>query len=423
MGVKAALLLLVSTLLMQGCDGDVEHYQSSWVHQALALQRQLDVNQPLHRATFIATHNSFNSTAYTTPQSYYDPNQVYSIGNQLRMDVRALELDVHSFYTYDVTTKSFYPELLLCHGTAQHIGCSPFDRPVGDGLEEIAAWLSEPDNTNEVLFIYIENHASQDDRFTLADLVMESLGDYLYLPEKQGCNAIPEDLSKADILAANKNIIIISDGCSGIALSQILFGGFENSEDSTGYPTVNLSELMPAPQCINNNVLFESSASFIRMQEDRTVLSNLVGAAGKKVTAAEVSNMIDCEINLLGMDKLSPHDGRLQAAIWSWAENEPVAASVFQCALHNSSGRFESESCYRTLRYACRDDASGEWFVSEDQGDWQQGQAVCGAMGLRFAVPFSGLDNGRLREAKQGLQEDDVWMHYRQQATGGWIAG
>ena len=132
--------------------------------------------------------------------------------------------------------------------------------------------------------------------------------------------------------------------------------------------------------------------------------------------------MIDCEINLLGLDKLSPYDGRLQAAVWSWAENEPAVESLNQCALHNSSGRFESESCDRTLRFACRDDVSGEWFVSQHQGDWQQGEAVCGAMGLRFAVPFSGLDNGRLQEVKHRLQED-IWMHYRQQATGVWIAG
>ena len=73
----------------------VDRLQRSWESLSLGLERALQINTPLKDATFLHTHNSYNSSKYTTAFSYLDPNQNETIYDQLRMGVRAIELDVH----------------------------------------------------------------------------------------------------------------------------------------------------------------------------------------------------------------------------------------------------------------------------------------------------------------------------------------
>src|SRR5206468_8727622 len=133
----------------------VAAYQRSWVHRALTLQRQLDERVPVIQTQIVHTHNSFNASAYglngTQPPSYYptltnqDPNQVYSLSDQLNMDVRFVELDLHWVPSPDGnrTTNGYW--VTLCHGDGQqapatgtwvHVGCTA-DRPAQDGFAEL----------------------------------------------------------------------------------------------------------------------------------------------------------------------------------------------------------------------------------------------------------------------------------------------
>lgn len=72
---------------------DVDNYQNSWIHRAHELQRELGNLTPLAQAPFLGTHNSYNSSVWSSPVRYVDPNQSRSLYDQLRMDVRALELE------------------------------------------------------------------------------------------------------------------------------------------------------------------------------------------------------------------------------------------------------------------------------------------------------------------------------------------
>src|SRR4029079_1460280 len=108
-------------------EAKVAAYERSWVHRALTLQRGLDQGVPLWKEQFVHTHNSFNASSYAVPTdgslpSYYpsltnqDPNQVYSMTDQLRMDVRALEIDLHwvpSPYGSRATNGYW---VTMCHG-------------------------------------------------------------------------------------------------------------------------------------------------------------------------------------------------------------------------------------------------------------------------------------------------------------------
>src|SRR5581483_978546 len=105
----------------------ISEYRKSWVHRALRLQSTLDRRVPLYEAQIPGTHNSFNASSYYVPINgkpvdYYptltnqDPNQVYSITDQLRMDVRGIEIDLHwvpSAYG-SVKTDGYWVD--VCHG-------------------------------------------------------------------------------------------------------------------------------------------------------------------------------------------------------------------------------------------------------------------------------------------------------------------
>ena len=75
----------------------VEAHAASPTAAAHDLQRRLQEDTPLRHATFVATHNSYNSYAYRPTPSRMDANQTYSLTDQLDMDVRRLELDVHTW--------------------------------------------------------------------------------------------------------------------------------------------------------------------------------------------------------------------------------------------------------------------------------------------------------------------------------------
>ena len=72
-------------------------YEKGAVHRALAFQQALGDDLPLRFAPWIGTHNSFNSSAQDPTLSQLDANQQLSMADQLRLDVRSLELDAHWF--------------------------------------------------------------------------------------------------------------------------------------------------------------------------------------------------------------------------------------------------------------------------------------------------------------------------------------
>ena len=125
---------------------------SKWLMRALALQRQIDLNAPIIQATFIGTHNSYNSESYRIPFiRYIDPNHTLSVYEQLEAGARSIELDAH-WYQGRYGKK----DILLCHGRPNHLGCSMFDRPFREGLLELREWMKA--HPQEILLIYIERH-------------------------------------------------------------------------------------------------------------------------------------------------------------------------------------------------------------------------------------------------------------------------
>ena len=115
----------------------------------LVFQYALGNDLPLRDAPWVGTHNSFNSIAEMgNTLSDTDSNQQLSLLDQLSIDVRSIELDVHSFTGRQV----------VCHarGADQgHAGCS-VEKDFATVLDEIGGWLRA--HRDQVLLLYLEDN-------------------------------------------------------------------------------------------------------------------------------------------------------------------------------------------------------------------------------------------------------------------------
>ncbi|MDG2049913.1 MAG: hypothetical protein P8M78_07100 [Myxococcota bacterium] len=388
------LSLILSAFVGTGlvrADG-IDDFNQGWIGQTLRAQRQLDLDIALADANWIGSHNSFNSGAYTTALSYLDPNQVDSIFNQLRIGARHIELDVH--WTPKFEGAFDYPNrLLLCHGTADHIGCSTSDRYLGEGLDEILAWLGLASSLGEVLILQIEDHMEGRHGEAYSQ-INDRLGAWIY--RSGGCQDIPSSLTKADVLNAGKRILVWgSGGCTG--------DGNWNGTVYTGLGAIS------------------------RVWEDSTVIGGIGGGAQTAISASDVMDYFANGMNVIALDQLNQNDPRLEAAIWSWAVSEPNDfGGAEDCAAQVSNGRWIDDQCLLQNHFACRHAGHGGWAVSPDAGRWIEGVAACGALGADyiFSVPASSQENQFLSQARAQAGQDRVWInHNDREVEGQWQSG
>lgn len=424
------IIFLLWTIVSMAFAGPTD----SWLANALQLQREIDINAPLNEATFIGTHNSYNSKAYQ--QSifrYFDPNQILSLKEQLEAGVRSIELDLHWSLT-----GNFSKEILLCHGYSNHLGCSLFDRPFSEGLAELRDWLAA--NPNEVVLLYLERFLDGHEPRMAAQLETY-LGKFIYKTSNisthkgTSCISLPPKLTKADILKAGKQLLIVSKLCNQNesyaetnlfpqAWTDYVFTGI-------GYIPTKCFDFIDAiitdykgyPDCTIKNV-FKTDAkhtSLWRIYEDRTKMSNLRSTL-KKILAKDVHELMHCDINWPALDMLKKNDERLAASIWSWAQAYPKKDNG-KCAAFEINKGIINLPCHHQLgAFACRNHDSRELKVISYLGAWQDGEIACQAIAGRqwhFAVPTNGRQLNHLRlilvaDLKQ------VWLNYAVNSDGHW---
>lgn len=389
-----------------------------WLRNVLNLQNKVDYQEPLATATFLMTHNSYNASAYRSAFAYIDPNQKLSIGQQLDAGVRSLELDVHRFFSMSGWPWQWKNRLLLCHGQDNHLGCSPYDRKLEAGIDEIKTWLDKSENQQEVIVVYIEDHI--DDRYSeLVSIITQRLGNKIYRPSVTGgCQGIPMHISKQTLLDAGKQVLLMgaSEVCgSNSGWDSWAFAGVWDRLN--GYPTGDI-ENVDGVQCDFTRAFYDRY--WVRFYEDRTLLSSLF-ADPDRIDDNAATWLQKCGANLIGFDKLVPTDTRLHASVWSWDTDQPSDTDASEnCALSQANARFHDQACTEVARYACRKPGSHEWFVTQTAGIWSEGGDTCqretnGA--FAFAVPTNGYDNEQLRIVKQQQAVERVWLNLHDQNT------
>jgi len=446
MGFLPKMSLIASLFLSGMVHADqnsvaVQAFKKTWVAKALKLQREMDVKLPLNQSTFLGTHNSENAISYQIPFiRYIDPNQILSIYDQLEMGMRSIEFDVHWYLG-----AHFRKDILLSHALSNHLGCSTQDRPVTEGLAELRDWLQQ--NPHEVVILYFDRGVALDGHEPrLASYLQDYLGEYIYKPtrvrERHGdaprCVSLPGTLSKADVLNAGKQLIIVTKDCDDnkahyeeldrykLNWNDYIFAGIGHVKNHlfTILDSTIGDDFTPYPDCSASTVFHDDPEHTVpwRIFEDRTMLSGII-SPNRKVLAADIKTMVDCGINWQTMDMLSVDDDRLAAAVWSWAPNFPVENQGQQCAMYKAGEGIENMACTTSLAaFACKNIAS-QFKAVASSGKWQDGEAICQAQAgtdWHFAMPLNGKQMLLFKQDAQVKQLQQVWLNYFEDESMSW---
>jgi hypothetical protein len=390
-------------------------YEASWTHRALGLQRELDADVSLLRSLIPHTHNSFNAAAYMPTLSGSDPNQAVSMRDQLRLDIRSIEIDVHWFPSATSGGADGGMAPIMCHGRTEggelrvHVGCT-VERHLRDGLAEVREWLqAQPATDPQLVLLYLENQLNGDPAaHNAATAAIEAqLGSFVLRPPAGGgCTPMPFAATRNQLLAGRSRVLIVGN-CDPNG------GAWNTWVHDRGQPTWDESGSDSDHVCQPQRY----GKEFVRRYEDSTWLSAMAGM-GSELTAEETGVLVRCGVNMPGFDQLRAKDARLRELVWSWAPDEPAASG--DCAAQNANARFVTSTCSTHLPYACVDGA-GTWRVTPRRGPWAAGDAACRRAfpGSSFGVPPNGMENARLRAAAPA---GNVWLDYAK-VKGDWRVG
>jgi hypothetical protein len=385
-------------------------FHGSWVDRALNLQYRLAGDVGLRNAPFIGTHNSYNSVAEMgVTSSTSDPNQQLSIAEQLNLDIRAIELDVH--WTVTPSTGQLAP--VVCHAFPNHFPCST-EKTLGPVLDEINGWLREPANSDQVLFLYLEDHLDNQTGYdAAAAIVRQKLGDILYTPSAGGgCQQLPLGLTRNQILAAGKRVVIVGNSPCGVGSDwpSLVFNWQDHLE-------TQLATFSDFPTCSDDYTRAQFNSFQIRYYEDARPTE--VGRS--RITPQVAGEMARCGVDLLGLDQLEPNDPRLTAQVWSWAKGEPGRGrcTVQTFRRGTLSTRWKTLACAKLRRPACR--RGEEWMLGAKPVPEKRGSPECRSNHAQFAVPRTGYEAQLLRRRMQGARVGQVWLGYVKRRAG-WAA-
>jgi hypothetical protein len=402
---------------------DVDAFERGWVHRALQLQARLDDDQPLRDALIPHTHNSFNAPQYGPSVTTLDPNQRVTMTDQMRMGIRALEIDLHWVLSPEALLHGGSPQgVTVCHGQTTdvggvpvHVGCS-LDRPLGPALAEVRRFLEARGNEREVILLYLQNEldGSRSAHASAVRTIERELGPLVARPSGAAagtCQDLPVERSRAELRAAGGRVVLVGN-CGPGAWSSWVFqrgDGWDERANTAGYPDL--------PGCEQDRVARGYDEHLIRVTEDSTWLS-AVSATPAPITPREVRSMVRCGVELIGLDRIGPADPRLAELVWSWAPNEPSTAGA--CALWRTDARFRAAGCGEVHRVACRLPSRG-WVVPDRSGAWGDGSSICAAVGATFDVPRSGWDDEQLRRVAGAGADGELWLALADAGAAGWM--
>jgi hypothetical protein len=368
----------------------VRRYRKTWLHRAASFQYGLVHALPLLRAQWLGTHNSFNSPAESPTLSHTDSNQQLTLTQQLDIDMRALELDLHYIPSAAAGGSN---AVVVCHGRGAdeaHFGCTT-ERTFAQLLPEIGDWLRR--HPSQVLLLYLEDALGDDAGYAETVQVVDSvLGDKVYRPSPtettaNGCANLPLGISRDDVRARGAQVLLVGKCRAGWASH--VYGWDDNHVESGSTP-----DYKPFPGCDSTYARDVYDSKLVRYFEDSTFVSSATDPAqspadheADALSPEKVASMTRCGVGLFGFDQVLPHDGRIKASIWSWAKNEP---------------------CRRAKRRAVCRSAAG-LTLTKRAVPYSAARAACSKGGAAFDLPRTGYENSTLRAAAGA---EAVWLRY-----------
>ena len=394
----------------------VDAYPGTWLHRAAAFQYSLGAPVPLLHAQWLGTHNSFNSVNSEPTLSHSDSNQQLSLTQQLQIDIRALELDLHWVPSPAAGGAN---AVVVCHGRGPdeaNLGCTNEPR-FADVLPQIATWLRG--HPSQVILLYLEDELGSAPGYAETVSVLGSVlrradgSSMIYRPSPsqmtpKGCANLPLDVSRDSVRAAGAQVVLVGNCRSGWASD--VFGWDDNHVESGSTP-----KYRPFPACDATYPRSVYDSKLVRYYEDSTFVSAAVDptespsdAQASSLTPERVASMVRCGVDLFGFDQILPHDGRIDASVWSWLTGQPDARGG-RCAVQRADGRWLSRPCGTRRRAACRTSAGG-WTLSARSVPWAGASAACRKQGASFDLPRTGYENSLLRAV---AGKPGIWLRHK----------
>ncbi|RHY86214.1 hypothetical protein DYB35_010589 [Aphanomyces astaci] len=383
-----------------------------WADRALALQRKLAYTHSLCEAQLPGTHNSAITIV-----------DLFSLTDQLRLGARLLELDVH-WVDNDLRIAhcggfespmldeliSWFNKVAKRLGIeiewdSETVGCSPSlssipahsQRPVQAALDEIAAWLHQPENAHEFLLIYFDDEANLL-KWHKVERLLDAIKSAFPIEEILRPNDVTGPWPTFDaLLAQGIRVAFLSASNYSPVGDDLLF--YKQSLCSWQEPDLPFA---PYPDCrfdksplstlTSKGVLFRPETSEIQYG-----LLNAMGHLGPNVhliDEAELPKLLECNVNIPSPDNVTPQ--RMEAMVWSFAPSEPTAVGPLHCtAMMRQSPRWTSRPCAATadMAIACKATENATWIVVSDSQD-----NAC-PMGFAKTVPTNGYENRLLHDA------------------------
>lgn len=388
-------------------------YLQSWVHRTAQFQYALGNPVAFKDAQWIGTHNSFNSLVSQFTPSHADSNQQLSMPQQLDIDARSIELDLH-----------YIPQIgqlgnravTVCHGRGPdqaNLGCTT--EPVFTKvLPTITDWLNT--NPNEVVLILIEDQLKDATAYASALDTMERQlrrpngTSLIYHPAPaditaNGCANFPRTISRDDVRTAGAQVVLVGDCVPSWGTTVFNWEGQEVQSGST-------FDYQPYPKCDATYGPAVYASNIVRYYEDSTFISALINPSRPPtnpaaLTPPKAQSMTNCGVNLFGFDQLLPEDGRIQGTLWSWAPDEP-RVSVGTCTLQGTDSRWVAAPCGAAHPAGCQD-GSGNWHVTAAV-TFANAPAACAAAGFTFGLPRTGVQNSGLHTVAGPA--GGAWVNY-----------
>ncbi|MCX6396221.1 MAG: hypothetical protein NTV23_07025 [Propionibacteriales bacterium] len=378
-------------------------YRSSWVHRTAQFQYELSDPVAFRDVQWIGTHNSFNGLSYPFTVSRADSNQQLSLTQQLDIDVRSLELDLH--YVPGILGLLGPKVVTVCHGQGAEVGnlgCTT-ESSFAKVLPEIATWLNAPANSDAVILLYLEDAVKDPAAYTsilstLAAVLKRPNGTSLvYRPNPadraaNGCVPLPLGTSRDDVRAAGARVVLVGSCAPGWSSAVFDWSSAHvESGQASAYRAFPACDATYGPGVYAQQV--------VRYFEDSTLVSTLLDPQRPPVnpeglSPEKVEAMTNCGVNLFGFDQLLPEDGRIQSTLWSWAPDEPRAGAG-GCTALGADGRWIASPCTEVRPAACLSGAT--WTVTAAVPA-AQAAAACQAIGSTYGVPRTGDANSRLHD-------------------------
>jgi len=417
MQLSTRLLLSSAIALSVSAQADTGN---TWAIRVLPLQHQVDTQAPLSDTHWLGTHNSFGNP---NDDSAIDYNQPHSIMDQLNKGARQIGFDVH--YGSDLLGDM---EVRLCHNNVTSTGYAECGSGLGDrqlkyGLEDITQWLSQG-HQDQVVILRLELAKSAESNINKVESVIGSkLGALIYRPDAvsyhgnqggaYGCTGISPALTKADVIKAGKNIILLSpDGCQSD-------GGFHNLvfvESASGNGKVNTpGEITQSGKIYR---AFDSHTRYSILNPDSDTYPQRMRPSNLKDWFSAGHNIFELygyAASGTGWDKgaepvIQPHN-----MVWSWQEGQPYENNASQnCAMVGSSGRMSDEDCSTYNAVACRT-GDGQWKIPAIAVRFNEAANLCATAGASFAVPRNVPELNALIAVKNLAVQSQVWVSLHDQ--------